>query len=123
VNRVFLGIAGAGFVLFGLWGLMTPIDMLRGLGVDVSGRHALIEMRSVYGGICLAGGGVMLASLFRDRLVRPALWFIVIYCGGYVFGRGTSVLVDGRPEPWFWAIIAMEFGLFTSAVFFLRQER
>ena len=121
--RVYLGLTGALFVIFGLTGLVQPIPMLAGFGYEVSGPHALIESRAMYGGVFIAAGALMLAALFKTSLVTPALWFAVVYLGGLVAGRLVSVAVDGSPAGYFWGFIGLEVALAIPAMMSLRRRR
>ena len=119
--RVYLGLTGALFLIFGLIGLIQPILMLAGFGVEVAGPHALIESRAMYGGVFIAAGALMLAALFKASLVTPALWFAVIYLGGLIAGRLVSVAVDGAPAGYFWGFIGLEVVLLVPAAIALRH--
>ena len=119
--QVYLGLTGALFVIFGLMGLVQPIPMLAGFGYEVSGPHALIESRAMYGGVFITAGLLMLVALFREALAAPALWFAVVYLGGLVAGRLVSVAVDGAPAGYFWGFIALEIVLIVPAAVALRS--
>lgn len=81
----------------------------------------MIELRGVYGGINLAVGALVASALIRDSLVRPALYAILCLTGGYVFGRGFSLVVDGIPETvWLW-FMALEVVLATFAILSLKR--
>jgi len=111
------------FLAFGLYALSGPIEMLSGLGVDVSGPHALIETKGVYGGISLGAATLLLVAVFRSSLAGPALWFITVYMGGYLIGRGASLATDGMPQPDFWSFIAFEAIVLIGALYFLMSGR
>jgi hypothetical protein len=106
--RLFLAAMAVSFAGFGLWSLLDPLGMTSGLGVDVGGPNGAYEMRGVYGGVSLGAAGLMAAGAVRQSLLRPALWFLVTYLGGYVFARAAALLLGPAPTPAFYLYIAFE---------------
>lgn len=106
--RIFLALMALMFAAFGLYSLLNPLGMAAGLGVDVGGPNGAYELRGIYGGVSLAAGLLCAAGALRTGLRQPALWFLVVYMGGYVFARGAALLLGPPPTPGFAAFIAFE---------------
>lgn len=118
--RIFLALMALMFAAFGLYSLLNPLGMASGLGVDVGGPNGAYELRGIYGGVSLAAGLLCGAGALRPGLRQPALWFLAVYMGGYVFARGAALLLGPPPTPDFAAFIAFEAISFALAAASLR---
>ena len=96
------------FLAFGLWSLFDPSGMTSQLGVSVSGPNGTFEMRGIFGGVSLGASALCAAGALRASMVRPALWFIVTYMGGYCLARLASIALGDLPEPSTWRFVAFE---------------
>ncbi|HAY06280.1 MAG TPA: DUF4345 family protein [Hyphomonas sp.] len=117
--RAYLILMAAMFAAFGLWSMLQPLAMAASLGVEVSGPNGAYELRGVYGGISLGAAVFSIAGALRESLRRPALWFIAVYMGGYLFARAAALLL-GPPPTGYAAFIALEAVSFLFAVLSLR---
>lgn len=117
--RTYLVLMAALFAAFGLWALFEPVAMAARLGVEVGGPNGAYELRGVYGGISLAAALMCLTGALRDPLRGPALWFITVYMGGYVFARAAALLL-GPPPVGYAAFIAFEVISLLAALVSLR---
>lgn len=106
--RIFLALMALMFVAFGLYSLLNPVQMASGLGVEVGGPNGAYELRGIYGGVSLAAGLLCGAGAARPSLRIPALWFLVVYMGGYVFARAAALALGPPPTRDFAAFIAFE---------------
>lgn len=107
-TRIFLSAMALMFLAFGLWSLFDPTGMTSQLGVSVSGPNGTFEMRGMFGGVSLGASALSAAGVVRTSMVRPALWFIVAYMGGYCLARLVSVGLGDLPEPATWRFVAFE---------------
>jgi len=115
--RIYLALMALMFAAFGLYALLNPLGMASGLGVEVGGPNGAYELRGIYGGVSLAAGLLCAAGAVRAALRQPALWFLVVYMGGYVFARAAALLLGPPPTPGFAAFIAFEtLSLILSAI-------
>ena len=95
--------------------------MTTNLGVEIGGPNGTFEMRGVFGGVSLGAAALCLAGAAKDHMVRPALWFLVAYMGGYCFVRVASVLLGDLPEASAWAFVALEAITLIIAIWALRK--
>jgi hypothetical protein len=71
--------------------------------------------------LLLKGGGRQVSSLDLQASLRlPALWFLVVYMGGYVFARAAALLLGPAPTPGFAAFIIFEVVSLTLSAVALR---
>ena len=109
LTRIFLGAIAILFVVFGLWSIIDPIGMTARLDVTVTGPNAAFEMRGIFGGVSLAAAGLTGAgALMPARFERPALWFLVVYMGGYTLARLVSLIIGDSPTFNGWAFASFE---------------
>lgn len=118
--KLFLGLVAALFAVFGAVALANPIGMAAGLGVEVGGPNGAYELRGIYGGVSLAAAALCLGGVFRPSLKVPALWFLIIYMGGYVFARGAALLLGPAPTSDYVGFIAFEVIVLAGAILSLR---
>jgi Domain of unknown function (DUF4345) len=114
--RIFLGIIALTFLVFGVWSLLDPVAMTSSMGVVVNGPNGIYETRGIYGGVSLGAGLLALAGIFRPRMVRPALWFITTYMGGYLFARIAGLIAGDGPTTNFLMFVGFETACLVVAV-------
>lgn len=122
IVRIFLASIGLMFVGFGLWSLLYPLHMTTNLGVEIGGPNGTFEMRGIYGGVSLGAAALCLAGAAKDKMVPPALWFLITYMGGYCLARIASVVLGDLPEPETWRFVAFEAVTLLIAIWALRQR-
>ncbi len=120
LTRVLLAIAALTFAPFGIWSFLDPLGMAASLGVEVGGPNGAYEMRGIYGGVSLAAALLCASGAILATMRRPALWFVVVYMGGYVFARAAALLLGPPPTPAFAVFIAFETGMLLAAAAALR---
>ena len=118
--RIILGLYALLFIAFGLWSLLDPVGMTRQLGVDIGGPSGVFEMRGIFGGVNLGFAGLMAAGAIKPDFVRPALWAMTAYFGGYMIGRVTSAIVGDAAEASNWGFAGFELVSLILAVILLR---
>lgn len=114
--RIFLGILGLTYLAFGTWSLLDPVAMSSSMGVIAGGPNGIYETRGIYGGVSLGAGLLAIAGVFRQRMVRPALWFITTYMGGYVFARIVGLISGDAPTTDFLMFVGFEIACLVVAV-------
>lgn len=117
--RIFLLVQALVFLTFGFASLLDPLAVVSHFGMVAEGRHAVYELRGVYGGISLGCGLLALSGAFKTDWARPALIFLMTYAGGYLIARLVGLALDGLPEPYYWAFIGYEAAVCLIAVILL----
>ncbi|MAN72830.1 MAG: hypothetical protein CME85_10370 [Henriciella sp.] len=124
LTRLFLGLIALMFLAFGLWSIIDPIGMTSRLDVTVSGPNAAFEMRGIFGGVSLAASILTgVGALSPARFERPALWFLMVYMGGYTLARLVSLIVGDNPTFNGWAFASFEILSFVLAALALNVRK
>ncbi len=124
MTRATLAIFALLFVAFGLWSLIDPVGMTGRLGVEVSGPSGIFEMRGIFGGVNLGFAGLMAAGALRSDMIRPALWGMVAYFGGYMIGRAASFIAGDSAATSSWGFAGFElFGLLVAVLLLRKQAK
>lgn len=121
--KLFLGLVAALFALFGAVSLANPIGMAESLGVTVGGPNGAYELRGIYGGVSLAAALLCAGGALRAAFRLPAIWFLIIYMGGYVFARGFALLLGPAPTSVYIGFVAFEVAVLAGAVLALKATR
>lgn len=120
--KIFLGLMAAMFAAFGVVALANPIGLTAGLGVEVGGPNGAYELRGIYGGVSLGAALLCAGGAFRASLRLPALWFVIVYMGGYVFARAVALLLGPPPTSDYAGFVAFEVAALAGAVVSLRAS-
>lgn len=120
--KLFLALVAALFALFGAVALANPIGMTASLGVEVGGPNGAYELRGIYGGVSLAAAALCAGGAFRASLRAPALWFLIVYMGGYIFARAAALLLGPPPTSDYIGFIAFEGIVLAGAILSLRAQ-
>jgi len=120
--KLFLGLVAALFALFGAVSMANPLGMAASLGVVVEGPNGAYELRGIYGGVSLAAALLCAGGALRTALRRPALWFLIVYMGGYVFARGFALLLGPAPTSAYIGFVAFEVAVLAGTILALRAS-
>ena len=119
--RLFLALIAIMFLAFGLWSITDPIGMTARLDVTVTGPNALFEMRGIFGGVSLGAAALTAAGAINPaRFERPALYFLLVYMGGYTLSRLISLVLGDAPTMSGWAFASFEIVSFLLTCLCLR---
>jgi len=94
--KILLGLLGLAFCKTGIETLINPQAVLAQVGIVLDNASALSSMRAVYGGMHLAFGAFCLYGIFRNP--ETPLVLVILYVTGFVVGRLTGIIVDGKPN-------------------------
>lgn len=121
--KLFLGLVAALFALFGAISMANPLGMAASLGVVVEGPNGAYELRGIYGGVSLAAALLCAGGVLRAAFRLPAIWFLIVYMGGYVFARGFALLLGPAPTSVYIGFVAFEVAVLAGAILALRFTR
>ncbi|HMB58241.1 MAG TPA: DUF4345 family protein [Arenimonas sp.] len=119
-SRVWVALAGLGFLGFGVWLTIAPASGLAGVGIEAHGPAGLIELRAFYGGLELGLGGILLACARRRELRRPGLWLTFASNGGIGLIRLLGIALSGVATPFLATALVWELGFAGVAAWCLR---
>ncbi len=122
INRIFLCFTALMFLSFGLWSITNPSGMTAKLGADVSGISGIFEMRGIYGGVSLGAAILCLLGALRSRFEFAALCFIATYMGGYMIGRGASLIAGDTALTSNWIFAGFEGVMLLTSVGLLARK-
>ena len=88
----------------------------------MGGPNGAYELRGIYGGVSLGAALLCAGGAFRASLRLPALWFVIVYMGGYVFARAAALLLGPPPTSDYAGFVAFEVVALAGAVFSLRAS-
>ncbi len=94
LQKFALGLAAAGFAIFGLLLFIAP-GLLESAGVGALSISGKVELRAFYGGIELGLAAFFALSAKRPAWVTPALAALVFTMAGVVLLRGFALLISG----------------------------
>jgi len=115
MERIFLAIVGAAYILLAAWCSIMPDKTSRGVGFTLQTGSGQSEFLTVYGGLELAIGIAFLWPLYRPSEVVFPLFLCLLIHGCLVAFRTTSfVLYSGIPTTTF-ALAATEWIIFVGA--------
>ena len=123
LTRVFLAALALCFAIFGTWSILDPAAMGASLGVTFAGGNGIYEARGVYGGVSLGAAFLLLSGVFRERMIRPALWFVAAYMGGYTFARIAGLIAGDKPTTDFILFAAFEVVCMILAIIALKAYK
>ncbi len=108
LTKLFLALMGLMFLAFGAFALINPQALATSLDVSVGGPNGDYELRGIYGGVSLALGMLCAFSVWRADLIRPALFVLLVYFGGYVFARAAALAFGPMPTSVYGPFVAFE---------------
>lgn len=123
MGRILTAVLGIGFVLIGLRYFFDPGALTVETDVAIPTIKALMEVRTVYGGM-FVGVGLTIALLgWRRATLVPALWALVLISGCVALARVAAVALGQAPDPLFTALLVVELVGIALALWALRGLR
>lgn len=122
VARLFLALTALMYVAFGVWSITDPVGMTQRLGVEIGGPSGVFELRGIYGGVSLGLAALCLMGTLIRRFELPALCAIAAYMGGYVLGRGASLISGDSAGSMNWVFAGYELGMFAIAMLLILRK-
>lgn len=120
-TRILLIAAALEILGVGLVYLIAPGFMVAQNGITLASVDHVHLVRAAYGGLFVTFGASFLLGALMPALERFALYGLLLFMGGFAFGRLTSILVDGLPGPTFLIALASELLFAGGAALLLRR--
>lgn len=122
VRSLFLLVVGISFWLTSAAGLILPQFLTDMVGMNLVESATFSEIRSNYGGMHMMLGGFILWAALSKKQQSVALLLTALFTGGYVFGRMISLVIDGLPNLFVYAVTVGELVAASFALFFLKPS-
>jgi hypothetical protein len=122
LTTVVLMIGGLSFLGFGGACLFWPESLLSGIGIATTTLEAQAEIRSMYGGLEL-GLGILLLSCFAPARQHFGLLLSVASFGGLGLARLISMLALGVSTPFLLFALIWELLIAVLALLALRKQK
>lgn len=104
--KILLGLLGIAFCKTGIETMLNPHAVLAQVGIVLDNASALSSMRAVYGGMHLVFGVFCLYGIFKNP--EAPLVLVALYVTGFVFGRLSGILLDGKPNAFVFTWMLIE---------------
>jgi Domain of unknown function (DUF4345) len=122
ISRIFLGITAAVFIAFGLWGLLSPVEMVREFGISLGGADGATMIRASYGGFLIGEGALFAWCAMSSQRERFGLSAVILLTLPILLSRLLGMALDGAPSPYHRAYAGIELIGVCVALFLLRRE-
>jgi hypothetical protein len=119
--RIYLRIAGAITVGFGLVYLFAPESMMDPAGFGAVGPGGLTDVRATYGGFQLGMGAFLLWAAADAARVRAGLLLIALSIGAVALSRAFGLALDGSLNSFHMGGLVTELSLTAFTLFALRR--
>lgn len=107
LRQIFVAASALLFIAIGAALLINP-EFLSAVDMAPTTPTGFADARADYGGATLGVGLFLMLAVFRSPWITPALWAIGIILGCYALGRVTSLMLDGKPRPIIYYLLAFE---------------
>lgn len=107
---------------FGAWLFAVP-SALAGIGIELDGPTARIDVRATYGGFELGVAAFLFLCVARPEWTRAGLVASGFTVAGFGAGRAGGILIEGGAEPLMWMFLGLEAALTLVIVAVLRRTR
>jgi hypothetical protein len=107
---------------FGAWLFAVP-SALAGIGIELDGPTARIDVRATYGGFELGVAAFLFLCVARPQWTRAGLVASGFAVAGFGAGRAGGIALEGGAEPLMWGFLGLELVLTVAIVVVLRRTR
>jgi len=92
--KLFNGLNGLFYLLWGAWGTVFPEKSAELMGWDANTLLGLHEMRATWAAFAMLGLAILHMGL-KDSAVRGTAYAIIMGTAGLFLGRALALLMDG----------------------------
>lgn len=118
--RIVLVISAGIFGWFGVLTLVSPARMAGMVEFGLQSATASVELRAMYGGLCVGIALFLLLAAWRAELAAAGLWAAALMLLGLGAGRLAGLLLTPGARPVMWIALAVELVGGAMAVLALR---
>lgn len=107
-TRLLLVFYAIGFLPVALLGWFAPDLLFSTIGVQITDAAGYAEVRAAYGGHFFAASALFAVGAGRAEVRETSLRMGTLILAGFVFGRLLSLGLEGVPNVYAWATLALE---------------
>lgn len=121
--QILLLLFGVGFIILGLRYFADPHALTAESNVAVPDAKAVMEIRTVYGGMFFGLGLSLLVMAVRRELRRAGLWLLMLVAGSVAVARLIAIALGQAPDPMFASLLGIELVGVAIAAYLLRAVK
>jgi hypothetical protein len=119
-TQILLLLFGVGFMLLGLRYFADPHALTAESGVAIPSAKAMMEIRTVYGGMFFGLGLTLSVMGLRPALRTAGLWLLILVAGSVAVARLIAVALGQAPDAMFTTLLVIELVGVSLAAYLLR---
>lgn len=120
VGRWLLILFGAGFMALAARFFADPGALTRDSDVTIPTAKAIMEIRTVYGGVFFGLGLTVFVLALKRATLASGLWVLVFTAGATAAARLGAIALGQAPDPMFAGLLAIEVAGVAVALLCLR---
>jgi hypothetical protein len=121
LGRILLILFGIGFMALGSRYFADPHALTAETDVGVPTGKAVMEVRTVYGGMFFGLGLAVLVMGLKRSLLAAGLWVLILVAGSVAAARMLAIALGQAPDPMFATLLGIEIIGVALAAFALRR--
>ncbi|HEY0629315.1 MAG TPA: DUF4345 domain-containing protein [Sphingomicrobium sp.] len=121
--QILLLLFGVGFIILGLRYFADPHALTAESNVAVPDAKAVMEIRTVYGGMFFGLGLSLLVMAVRRELRRAGLWLLMLVAGSVAVARLIAIALGQAPDLMFASLLGIELVGVAIAAYLLRAVK
>lgn len=123
MTKIFLWATAFVFIAFGLWGLISPAEMVKSFGISLGGPDGQTMIRASYGGFLIGEGALLAWCALSPERLRFGLVAVVLLTLPILLSRLIGMAVDGASSPYHRAYVGIELIGVGMALLLLRKGK
>ena len=108
LGRILLVLFGIGFMAIGARYFADPHALTAETDVAAPTGKAVMEVRTVYGGMFFGLGLAVLVTGLRRHLIAAGLWVLILVAGSVALARLAAIALGQAPDPVFATLLGIE---------------
>lgn len=123
LEKIFLLLTAAVFIIFGIWGFLAPEAMMSNFNISLDTPDARTAIRSIYGGFLTAIGGLYIYYSLNEQRIITGIWVMLIFTTTVLSFRIISMIIEASISSFHLAYGALEIVGIAFATFLLMREK
>jgi len=120
--KLFNGLNGLFYLLWGAWGVVYPQKSAALMGWDVNSLLGSHGLRAIWGAFAMLGVAILYKGL-KEGAIRGTAYAIIMATAGLFLGRLLAILMDGAGPSRSYIELGVEAVVVLLGVFLIRQSK